>query len=113
MEQTTNSNGKTAAIVGYISIIGWLISYFALHNPKTKFGSYHLKQGLLLNICWVGYNILTSIIARIVPAIAVILSLGGLVFLVLMILGIINAVNDKEAPLPVIGEKAAGMFPNI
>src|SRR5450432_949326 len=48
---TTGDNGKTAGIVSYLTIIGWLIAYFAMHqNNKTELGSYQLRQTLLFYI---------------------------------------------------------------
>ena len=61
--QTNADNGKTTAIVSYITLIGWLIAYFAMHQSnKTSLGSYHLRQTLLLIICGIAYWILTFII---------------------------------------------------
>ena len=43
--------GKTAGIISYFTIVGWLFAYFAFHaNKKTELGSYQLRQTLLLNI---------------------------------------------------------------
>jgi hypothetical protein len=47
----TQDNGKTAGIISYFLIIGWLIAYFGFHqNNKTSLGSYQLRQTLLLHI---------------------------------------------------------------
>jgi uncharacterized membrane protein len=115
MEAQNNAdNGKTTAIVSYITIIGWLIAYFAIHKSnKTSLGSYHLRQTLLLFICAVVYQILISIIIRAVPVLGLILSLGGLVFLVLWIMGLIAAINGEEKPMPIIGAKAQELFKSI
>ncbi|MBL7701479.1 MAG: hypothetical protein JNM14_04475 [Ferruginibacter sp.] len=115
MEAQNNvDNGKTTAIVSYITIIGWLIAYFAMHqNNKTSLGSYHLRQTLLLFICAIVYQIVITVITMAVPAIGLILSLVGLVFLVLWIMGLISAINGQEKPMPLIGEKAQEIFKNI
>ncbi len=114
MEQSsTSSNGKTAAIISYITLIGWLISYFALNNPKTSIGSYHLRQTLLLYICAIVFQIVVYIITMAVPALGLILSIAGLAFLVLWIMGLIAAINGEEKPMPLIGEKAQQLFKNL
>ena len=43
---------KTLAILSYVTIIGWLVSYFQTKDqaPKTPLVKYHLKQGLGLFI---------------------------------------------------------------
>ncbi|MBC7866846.1 MAG: hypothetical protein H7X88_04865 [Gloeobacteraceae cyanobacterium ES-bin-316] len=111
---TQNDNGKTAAIVGYITLIGWLISYFAIHSPnKTSLGSYHLRQTLLLMICAVVYQIVIMIVTVAMPFLGIFLSIGSLVFLVFWILGLISAINGEEKPIPLIGEKAQELFKNL
>ena len=115
MESQTNAdNGKTTAIVSYITIIGWLIAYLAMHKQnKTSLGSYHLRQTLLLFICAIVYQILVMIITIAVPAVGMILSIVSLGFLVLWIMGLISAVNGEEKPMPLIGEKAQELFKGI
>jgi uncharacterized membrane protein len=115
MEAQNNvGNGKTTAIVSYITIIGWLIAYFAMHqSKKTSLGSYHLRQTLLLFICAIVYQIVVMIITMAVPAIGLVLSLVSLVFLVLWIMGLIAAINGEEKPMPLIGEKAQELFKSI
>jgi uncharacterized membrane protein len=99
---------KTLSIVGYISIIGWLIAYFSYKDKtdKSTLEKFHLKQGLGLSIFGIVLGIVINIIARILPDLAGILSLLSLVTLVLMILGIVTASKEEEKPLPIIG----GMF---
>lgn len=115
MEAQNNvDNGKTTAIVSYITIIGWLIAYFAMHqSKKTSLGSYHLRQTLLLFICAIAYQIIITVIIMAVPSIGLILSLVSLVFLVLWVMGLIAAINGEEKPMPLIGTKAQELFKNI
>ena len=112
--QATIDNGKTTAIVSYLSLIGWLIAYFALHVPnKTSLGSYHLRQTLLLMICAVGFQLIAIIITFIMPFFALILWVAWIGFLVLWIIGLISAINGEEKPMPIIGEKAQELFRNL
>ena len=112
--QTTDDNGKTTAIVAYITIIGWLIAYFAMHQPKkTSLGSYHLRQTLLLFICAIVYQIVVVTITMAVPLLGLVFLIGWLVFLVLWIMGLIAAINGEEKPMPLIGEKAQELFKGI
>ncbi len=112
--QNTVDNGKTTAIVGYITIIGWLIAYFGMHqSKKTSLGSYHLRQSLLLFICAIVFQIIAYAITIAMPAIGLIFSLLSLGFLVLWIMGLIAAINGEEKPMPLIGAKAQEMFKGI
>jgi uncharacterized membrane protein len=103
-------SSKTISIVSYLSIIGWVIAYvsYKKSNSNSSLSRYHLKQGLGLAIVGILLNVVLRIIASVSPGLASILSLAGLVILVFWILGILNAANEKEKPVPVIG----GMFEN-
>jgi len=115
MEPQTNAdNGKTAAIVSYITIIGWLIAYLAMHQQnKTSLGGFHLRQTLLLFICAIIYQVIVLAITWVIPAIGLLLSFGYLAFLVLWVIGLIGAANGEEKPMPLIGEKAQELFKGI
>lgn len=100
---------KVMAILAYIGILV-LVPLFAA--KESKFAKYHTNQGLILFICEIVYIIAYTIVTQILLAISwrlslflsPILSLLGLVFFVLSIIGIINAAQGKEKPLPVIGK---------
>jgi uncharacterized membrane protein len=113
MAENTTSNDKTAAIVSYITFIGWLVSYFALNKPKTSLANYHLRQTLFLFLIAIAFYIITNIIARISSGLALVFSLGGIAFFVLWIMGLISAINGEEKPMPLIGQKAQEIFKNI
>jgi uncharacterized membrane protein len=111
---------KTLALVSYIfTPIGWLISYFSYKGQeKDSFVAYHLKQsfGLFITwlVIWVAMWILMAILAmislRLAVAVSWIYTLISLGFLVLMIIGIINANSGEEKPLPIIGKMFEGKF---
>jgi len=111
---------KTLSLVSYIfTPIGWLISFFSYKGQaKDSLVSYHLRQsfGLFLTalVCGIVLSILVAIIAMISIKLAVVIGLivdlVYLAFFVLMIIGIINSVNEKETPLPVIGKMFEGKF---
>ena len=96
-------DNKTLSFVSYITLIGWLIAYFSGKDTANSLLKYHLKQALGLFILSLVFNVAISIVVMIVPALAF-LSYIGLALLVLMIFGIINASNEVEKPLPVVGK---------
>lgn len=100
---------KTLSIISYVTIIGWLIAYFSSKDKRESLVSYHLKQGLGIFIVAVIFNIAFTIIASIVPSLAF-LGLVGYAFLIFMVFGIINAMNEKETPIPVIGKMFENKF---
>ncbi len=113
MAEVTNSSDKTAAIVSYITIIGWLISFFGLNNPKSSLTSYHLRQTLLLYIIAFVFQIIIMVVSSVSPIFGMVLSFASLGFIVLWIMGLISAINGEEKPMPLIGEKAQEIFKNM
>lgn len=106
-QNKTTSKGdedKLFAVLCYlISIIG-VVLVLATKNDRGKLSIYHAKQGLVLFIAWIIASIVGTIFFWI-PVIGQII--GGLLWigiLVLMVIGIINAINSKMTPLPLIGQ---------
>ena len=99
-----NNKNTAMAVIAYILFFIPLLTGDA---KKDEFVKYHTKQGLVLFLL----AVLINVIGWIVPfyfwwRISSLLSLG---MLVLLIIGISNAVNGKQQPLPLIG-KYSGMF---
>jgi uncharacterized membrane protein len=112
----TADSGKNAAIVSYITLIGWLIAYFGMYKDnKTALSTYHLRQSLLLHLTFIVINIALTIVVRITLSLTI-ANLGWLVYvayIVFVVLGVISANNEEKKPLPLLGEKAQTMFPGI
>ena len=99
---------KGMAILAYF---GPLVLIPILAAKNSKFARYHSNQGLVLLIAAVIYGIAYGILSTIIYAISwrlgFIVSIIGLVsilFTVLAIIGIINAVNGRAKELPIIGK---------
>jgi uncharacterized membrane protein len=106
--ETSTDNGKTVAIIAYITLIGWIIALVMNNGNKTALGSFHVRQslgiicvGVLLVIfaSFIGISILTWIIQ--------------LAVLVLWVLGLISAVQGEMKPVPVLGEQFQQWFKGI
>lgn len=116
----TTDDGKTAGIISYFTIIGWLIAYFAIYtNNKTVLASYQLRQTLLFHLAsmvvsWVlGFIIAAAFVTSgifIGSSLIWIIRLG---FLIIWIIGLIGAINGERKPMPLIGEPAQNMFSGI
>ena len=117
-QQPPQGEDKTVAILAYCTLIGFIIAIVMFGNNKTKLGSYHLKQVLGFLICgiglWIAYAILTAILAFIpfigwilIPIVGLCVWVG---FLVLWIMGLMNAVNGQMKPIPVIGKYSEKWF---
>lgn len=103
------SSGNPAHKNTGMAVVAYLIFFLPLlTNAKNDpFVKFHVKQGLLIFlasiILWFFQVALPWRILFMISWVFSILSLG---LLVLMVLGIINAVNGKEEKLPVIGQFA-------
>ncbi|AJW64843.1 Chloroplast import component protein (Tic20) [Elizabethkingia miricola] len=101
-------DNKTLSVISYITIIGWIISFVMGKDNANSLLKYHLRQSFGLFI----FGILLGIILQIIMSITGLYVLGyiGLINLALMIIGIINAANQAEKPLPLIGKMFEDKF---
>ena len=99
-------------LMGIMAYLSWLVLIPIFAAPKSKFARFHANQGLVLAITEVAWWIVTAILNAILYAISwrlgslvgTLLGLVNLVFLVMLVLGIMNAVNGRAKELPVIGK---------
>jgi uncharacterized membrane protein len=87
------------AVVAYLIFFVPLLTE-AKDDPFVKF---HVKQGLILFLAWIVLTIF-SMVPVIGWVLGPILSLG---LLILMVIGILNAVNGETKELPLIGQYAS------
>lgn len=87
------------AILSYIGPLVVISFLVAKHDPFVK---YHIKQGLLLFIAEVASWMLAVTLLIFLP----LLQLINLAILVFAVIGIINAAQGKEKPLPLVGHLA-------
>ena len=94
------------AIVAYITLIGWIISYleFKKSPEKSSLVNYHLGQSLGVIITSFVLSIASTIILAIIPSLGFIFYFILLIPFVLLLLGIVAANNELEKPVPVIGK---------
>ena len=104
--QNDQSNTILFSILSYIGIL-WLIPLLVEKNDKVV--RFHVNQGIVLFIFDIIGSIAVGILSAIfvfIPVISflgvVIASLFGILCFVLMIIGIVNAANKSEKPLPII-----------
>ncbi len=100
-------NPKTAAVVCYITFLGWLIAYALYRNNKTSFAASHLRQTLLLYIILVLVNGLGYWANREFVIVA------DIIWFVLWLWGFFYAVNEREKPIPIVGNMASVLFSGL
>lgn len=87
--------------MGVLCYLGILVLIPLLTEAKNDpFVKFHIKQGLVLLIFMILINIIFAI-----PFIGwVVGTVGWILSIYLLIVGIINVVNGKEAQLPILGQ---------
>tara|TARA_R110000765_G_scaffold213296_2_gene318378 strand:+ start:579 stop:923 length:345 start_codon:yes stop_codon:yes gene_type:complete len=106
---TVINEGKNIAIIAYITIIGLIIAYVMNNDKKDAFATYHIKQSLGLAATGLALGIVGMI-----PILGWIINILGIIVLLYMwVMGLMNAINEKESPVPFIGEKFTSWFKNI
>lgn len=118
-----NDNVKIKAVAAYFFPLGWIIALILNKDSNGKpspFVSYHLEQALGLGIASIALNLLAMVFMVVFFALhtvhflillmVLLLVAVSLCILVFMIIGIINAANMKQKPLPLIGTLVEGRF---
>lgn len=103
-------SGKTMGILAYIFFIIPLLA-----SRDNKFAMYHTEQAIILWIAfiviYIALWIVTFIIGQISSSIACVVSVLGILpwiaYIVLWIMGLMNAIGGKVKELPVIGQYGA------
>lgn len=99
---------KTVFILAYLGILFFLP---LVSCPDSKIGRFHANQGLLLLLASIAGQIAVSILSAVILAVswrlwAVVSILSwawALAMLALMVIGMINANQGRQKPLPFIG----------
>lgn len=103
------ANNKAMSVLAYIS---WLVLIPIFGAKGSKFARFHANQGLVLAVTeiiwWIAKSILAGIFLAISWWIGSVIStvfwLADIVFVILAIIGIVNAAKGRAKQLPVIGK---------
>jgi uncharacterized membrane protein len=96
MENSPHTNNHTSlAALAYILFFIPLLT----KEKENPFVLYHVKQGFTVFTA----SILLSIMVTIAPLLFYIFSLAQLGIVVLVVIGIMNAIAGKKEPIPLIG----------
>lgn len=108
MQNQSVQEGKTMAIISYMTVIGTLIAFLMNQNKHNYFASYHIRQSI--GIFTIG--LLVNFLQRFSNFGWLDMILGIGVF-VLWIIGLIGAIQGEEKPVPFLGEQFQEWFRNI
>ena len=93
---------RTTDIVSYLTWIGLVVAFLAGDRRGSRF---HLNQALVLTVCGVIWTIVYRVISfgLLTGIMGALNALVTVVLLVLTIMGLVNAIQGEEKPLPLIG----------
>ncbi|MGJ8735997.1 DUF4870 domain-containing protein [Zobellia laminariae] len=102
MNQNTIEEGKTLAIVSYITLLGTLVAYFMNRGKGNEFVKFHIGQALR---AWITGLIVTFLAKVLIMFTGIgLLSYFQYAGLVLAIIGGLNAMNGKVEKIPLVGD---------
>jgi uncharacterized membrane protein len=115
--KTNGVDGKVISAVSYLGVIGLIIAFVLSKQNKNELVLFHLKQAAGLSVLAVGLILCCFIlipISFIIPVLLIIvfpaIGIINLSVLVFIVIGILNAVNEKMNYLPIIGKKSDVFF---
>ncbi len=95
----SSDSDDVLAVVAYLTLIGWIIAFVLNREKNNALVRYHEKQSLII--------MLVGLVLGWIPIIGWLLSIALLVF---WVMGLLNAINKKQVPVPVIGKLAEEHF---
>lgn len=101
--------GKTIAIIAYLTLIGLIIAFVMNTDKKNSFASFHIRQALGIGVTGLALGVV-----NIIPILGWIVSIIGSIFLVVLwVIGLIGALNGERKMVPLLGEKYQEWFKGI
>ena len=108
MSETTSDNGKTIAIVAYLTLIGWIVAFIMHNNNKTELGAFHIRQMLGIIIVGIVLNVI-----GVFSGISILFWICRIFAIALWALGILGALQGEKKPVPVLGDQFQQWFKGI
>ena len=106
---TIDEEAKKIAIIAYITIIGLIIAFVMNNDKKLDFANYHVRQSVGLCATGVALGVI-----GLVPILGWIINIIGIfVLLYMWVMALINAINEKKKPAPLLGKKYESWFKGI
>ena len=108
-ENQIHKDAKQIAIIAYITVIGLIIAFVMNNDKKFEFSKYHIVQSLGLAVTGFALGVI-----GLIPILGWIINIIGFFVLIYMwIIGLMNAVNEKKKPVPILGNKYEEWFAKI
>ena len=108
MTEDTTQDGKSLAVVSYITLIGTLIAFFLNKDKGNSFTAFHIRQALGL---WLMQMVLGYVVSGFDSW--MITYSFWIFFVILFIYGILGALTGKHNEVPLVGPFFQKIFASI
>lgn len=107
MEKTIIEEGKTLAIVSYLTYIGTIISFILNNEKKNEFASFHIRQSVGLGIVFLLVELLTAFSFH-----GIFKNIFYIFLFILWLIGFIGALKGEYKKIPILGDSFQQWFKN-
>ena len=108
MENTTVSEGKPAAIISYLWVIGLVIAFLMNSTKKNSFSAFHIRQAIGL----IAIHLIIQLLDRFLH-LGMITWVFDIGLLLLWALGLLGAIQGEEKKVPLLGDQFQEWFKGI
>ena len=108
MNQNTIEEGKTMALVAYLTLIGTLIAFFINQDKKNAFTAFHVRQGLGLGLLYIAIGYIVSSLDSMMVSMSF-----WVFFSILFLYGIFGAITGKLNKIPILGDFFQKLFQSL
>ena len=108
MKQDTVDEGKTLALVAYLTLIGTLIAFFMNQEKRNVFTFFHVRQALGLGLLYIAIGYIVSSLDSMMVSVSF-----WIFFSVLFLYGIYGAITGKANKIPMLGDFFQNLFKSL
>lgn len=108
MDDNTVNEGKTLALVAYLTLIGTLIAFFLNQEKRNAFTFFHIRQALGLGLLYIAIGYIISSLDSIMVSVSF-----WIFFAVLFLYGILGAISGKTNKIPILGDYFQNLFKSL
>jgi len=108
MDNQTIEQGRTTAIISYLTIFGVVIAFFLNNDKKNTFAAFHIRQALGL---WLTFFLLGYFVGLFDSWL---ITIGFWIFFgVLFIFGFMTAITGRAQATPILGDLYQRIFSSL
>jgi uncharacterized membrane protein len=108
MNENTVNEGKTLALVAYLTLIGTLIAFFMNQEKRNEFTFFHVRQALGLGLLYIAIGYIVSSLDSMMVSMSF-----WVFFSVLFLYGIFGAISGKANKIPMLGDFFQNLFKSL